>query len=146
MKTDISSVQLPADRADTVGEVRICNQISGAYGLRLSEGQMQILAENRIHSLKDAGRVEFGPGVLKDIVAAFCDSPYIYQENYEETLAGLQDIFYYFKSESMEGISDSDLIDSMARIFNGEAGGSLGYLADTGLPELCGGIRSGACR
>ena len=35
------------------------------------------------------------------------------QENYEETLEELQDIFYFFKGEAMEQISDGELIDAL---------------------------------
>ena len=50
---------------------------------------------------------------IKKLIEAFCDSPYIMQSNYEETLEELQDIFYFFKGEAMEQISDDELIEFM---------------------------------
>lgn len=42
------------------------------------------------------------------------------QSNYEETLEELQDIFYFFKGEAMEQISDDELIEFMKRDFDFE--------------------------
>ena len=57
---------------------------------------------------------------MKILLEAFCDSPYIMQSNYEETLEELQDIFYFFKGEAMEQISDDELIEFMKRDFDFE--------------------------
>ena len=53
---------------------------------------------------------------IKKLIEAFCDSPYIMQSNYEETLEELQDIFYFFKEEAMEQISDDELIEFLLKI------------------------------
>jgi hypothetical protein len=42
--------------------------------------------------------VEFGRGITKMLIEAFCDSPYIYQDNYEMTILELLESFYYFKN------------------------------------------------
>ncbi len=107
------------------------------FGLSLSEDQARSLVEQRFGALRDTGRIEFGEGVLKKLIYAFCDSPYLTQENYEETLTELQDSFYYFKNESNDLIPDDELIEFMKNIFNGKAQGSLEYLAGTSLEELC---------
>ena len=93
---------------------------------------------------------------IKKLIEAFCDSPYIMQNNYEETLEELQDIFYFFKEEAMEQISDDELIEFMKRDFDGKCQGSivvllengdlekiLEYLSGTSLEELCRGTRYG---
>lgn len=118
-------------------ELRACNEISEAYGLTLSEPEIRELISCRAQALKDSGRVEFGGGILPKLIAAFCDSPFLEQETYGETLAELQEAFYYFKSESMERFSDDELIDFMVRVFNGRAQGSAEYLTGTSLEELC---------
>lgn len=117
-------------------ELRDCNSVSGRFGLSLSERQIENLIEKRFEALRDTGRVEFGEGIMKKLVYAFCDSPYIFQEDYEETLLELQDIFYYFKNESEDRISDDELIEFMKKTFNGTAEGSLDYLAGTSLEQL----------
>ena len=68
---------------------------------------------------------------IKKLIEAFCDSPYIMQSNYEETLEELQDIFYFFKGEAMEQIADDELIEFMKKSFDGVAQGDLEYLSGT---------------
>lgn len=121
----------------TMQELSTCNERTARFGLELSQKQMQALAEHRVNTLKNTGRIEFGEGVLKKLIYAFCDSPYITQETYEETLMDLQDSFYYFKNESMDRISDDELIEFMKTVFDGRAQGSLEYLSDISLEELC---------
>lgn len=128
---------------EALQELRGCNDFTLKFGLFLSEDQARSLVEQRFGALRDTGRIEFGEGVLKKLIYAFCDSPYLTQENYEETLTELQDSFYYFKNESNDLIPDDELIEFMKNIFNGKAQGSLEYLAGTSLEELCRNTRYG---
>ena len=126
-----------------VSELRECNELTVRFGLTLSEAQIQRLVEHRFDTLSDTGRIEFGEGILKKLIYTFCDSPYLSQENFEETIIELQESFYYFKNESMDRISDDELIDFMSIVFNGRAQGSLDYLSGTSLMELCRYARQG---
>lgn len=120
-----------------VQELQKCNRVSAKFGLMLSDTQIQSLVEQRFAALKDTGRVEFGGGIMAKLIYAFCDSPYITQENYTETLTELQDDFYYYKNESDDELTDDELIAFMVKMFNGKAQGSLEYLAETSLNDLC---------
>lgn len=80
---------------------------------------------------------------MPKLIFAFCDSPFIYQDNYEEMLFGLQEVFYYFKGEMMEEISDDELITVMKEKFDTECQGSLEYLQETVLEEIARSIREG---
>jgi hypothetical protein len=124
-------------------ELRDCNEFTVRYGLCLNEEQIRSLVERRFGALRDTGRIEFGEGILKKLILAFCDSPFLTQENYEDTILELQDWFYYFKNESEERISDDELIEFMKNIFNGKAQGSLEYLSGTSLEDLCRNTRYG---
>ena len=124
-------------------ELQDCNKVSSKFGLCLSETQIQNLIEKRFKALKDMGRIEFSEGILKKLIYAFCDSPYVYRDDYEETLLELQEIFYYFKNESEDRISDDELIEFMKNTFNGIAQGSIEYLSGTSLEDLCRNERSG---
>lgn len=124
-------------------ELRECNALTARFGLSLSEKQIQGIVESRFGALRDTGRIEFGEGILKKLVYAFCDSPYLTQENYEETILELQDSFYYFKNESIDRLSDDELIEFMKTVFDGRAQGSLAYLSGTSLEELCRYAREG---
>ncbi|MGL5354313.1 MAG: DUF6323 family protein [Clostridium sp.] len=126
-----------------VMDLKKCNEVTIKYGVTLSDIQIGSLINKRFESLKNTGRVEFGNGVLKDLIEAFCDSPYIIQQNYEETLEELQDIFYFFKGEAMEQIPDDELIEFMKDCFNGQCQGAIEYLSGTNLEELCRNTRYG---
>lgn len=127
-------------------EIKKCNEITMKYGVTLSDTQIENLINKRFESLKNTGRIEFGDGILKELIEAFCDSPYIIQESYEETLEELQDIFYFFKGEAMDQIADDELIEFMKEYFNGECQGSIEYLSGTNLEELCRNTRYGLNR
>lgn len=111
-----------------------CNERTAAYGLVLTEKAAAALAATRADSLKKTGRVEFGRGVMDKLILAFCDSPYISQETYEETLHELTGLFYSFKNETQDRVSDDTLIKIMKQAFNGECCGSLELLSGTALP------------
>jgi hypothetical protein len=118
--------QLLAEQAAC--EIRACNSVSEKYGLSLTEDQITELVECRKDALKKTGRVEFGGGILPKLIYAFCDSEYIDEENYESTLAELQEAFYYLKNEFRDTYSDDELIEYMVEKFNGTAHGQVGDL------------------
>lgn len=117
-------------------ELRKCNDLSERYGLALSETQIQSLVQSRFDSLRYTGRMELGGGVLPKLVYAFCDSPYIVRDEYCETLAALQELFYTFKNESEDAMSDDELIEAMKRYFDGKAQGSLDFLENLSMSDL----------
>lgn len=126
-----------------IREVKRCNEFSSKYGMVLTQGQIQTLVEERFETLRKYGRIELGKGILDKIIFEFCDSPFIWQENYMETLSELQDIFYYFKNESLDEFTDEELIRYMKKSFDDECQGSLEYLRETALEDVCRGIRYG---
>jgi hypothetical protein len=99
--------------------------------------------DKRFQALKDSGRVEFGRGIVRALVEAFCDSPYLRREDYAETVEELIDSFYYFRNESDGLIPDEDLIDCMRRHFDEVCQGSVEMLNGTTLSELIRGTRYG---
>lgn len=112
------------------------NQIGERYGLSLTESQLSRLVERRFAALSETNRVEFGGGILKALIYAFCDSPYIDQSNYEETLATLQDLFYAFKNECRDRMTDDELIHAMKDTFDRKVQGSLEALGQTPVEDL----------
>lgn len=118
------------------------NQYTNQFGLTLSEEDTKLLVKERNNTLKEQQRVEFGEGILNRLIFAFCDSDFIYQENYVETIISLQEIFYLYKNESMDELTDDELIDYMKNAFNGECQGSLEYLSGTFLERFAREIRT----
>lgn len=119
-----------------------CNEVSKKYGLSLSPAQAAIFAKNINEILNKAGRIEFGEGIADRIILAFCDSPYILSENYEDFLRELADLFYHFKNETHELVSDAELISFMKSEFDGECAGSMDLLSQS-LTELARHINAG---
>ena len=143
MNENISLVFQNIQKKQAIIELKSCNELTIKYGLVLSDLDINELVEHRFKSLENTGRIEFEEGILKKIIEAFCDSPYIMQQNYKDTLMELQDCFYFFKGEAMEQIADDELIEFMKIHFNGECQGSLEYLSGTNLEELCRNTRYG---
>lgn len=120
-----------------------CNQYTKKFGVSLTEQDAIMLMEARKNSLKEQERIEFGEGILTKLIYSFCDSPYIYQDNYVDTMESLQDIFYLYKNESLDELTDDELIDYMKDKFEGECQGSLEHLEDTCLEKFARSIRKG---
>ncbi len=131
-----------------IARVKAANDYTNRFGLALTEEDAGLLIRESKDSLMEKERVEFGGGILPKLIFAFCDSPYIYQDNYVDTLGRLQDIFYFYKNESLDEFTDDELIRCMKEQFDGPCQGSLDHLEDTGLetfarsarfgPDLCG--------
>ncbi|MDO4556421.1 MAG: DUF6323 family protein, partial [Lachnospiraceae bacterium] len=109
------------------------NEKSKRFGLTLTKEDARLLAKERIDELQEQQRVEFGGGILPKIIDFFCDSPYIFQSNYVDTLVRLQEIFYLYKNESMDLCTDDELLECMKEAFDGVCQGSLEYLEETAL-------------
>lgn len=114
-----------------IANIKKCNEYTNQYGLLLSENQISNLLERRKETLKETGRIEFRVGIIDKIIKEFCDSPFINQDNYAETLYELIDIFYEYKNETMDLIADDELIEFMKKSFDGVAQGDLEYLSGT---------------
>ncbi len=117
------------------------NDYTSQFGLSLSEEEIEELMMVRRECLQKHQRVEFGKGVLEKLIYAFCDSSYVYQENYADTLARLQDIFYLYKNEAMDELTDDELIEFMRKSFDEKCQGSLEYLEETCLEKFARSIR-----
>ncbi|MDR2043192.1 MAG: DUF6323 family protein [Clostridium sp.] len=120
-----------------------CNERTGRFGLSLTEEAAQELMVCRNESLKKYRRVEFGEGILDKLIDAFCDSQYIHQEDYVETLEKLQDIFYEYKNESRDRLTDDELLTFMREQFEKICFGDLDYLEGTCLRNFAQALRHG---
>lgn len=111
--------------------IKRCNEYTSKYGVVLSDNQINNLLERKLEVLKKTGRIELRSGIIDKLIKEFCDSPYINQENYATTLYELVDIFYEYKNETMDLISDDELIKFMKKAFDETAKGDLEYLSGT---------------
>lgn len=118
-----------------------CNEKTQQFGLALTEEEVRGLLEKRRENLREQRRVEFGEGILPKLIFTFCDSPYVYQSNYVEVLMQLQEVFYQYKSETLDELTDDELLEEMKIAFDGECAGSVEYLQETILDKVARDVR-----
>lgn len=123
-------------------EILACNADSARYGLTLSFQQAAQLAVAQSAALRSTMRIEWGGGVLPPLIRRFRISPYLHPGNYTAVLEELMQLFYHYKSESLECLSDDALLDFMQRQFDGPCRGSLELLAAQ-LDRVAASIRAG---
>ncbi len=126
-----------------VKEVLARNRDTEKFGLALSEKEAQLLVAERGEVLRKERRVEFGQGILPKIIDTFCDSAYITQDSYCDTLIRLQEIFFLYKNEMLDEITDDELLEFMREQFDGVCCGDLDYLEGTCLALFAQAIRAG---
>ncbi len=126
-----------------VKEVLARNRDTEKFGLALSEKEAQLLVAERGEVLRKERRVEFGQGILPKIIDSFCDSAYITQDSYCDTLIRLQEIFFLYKNEMLDEITDDELLEFMREQFDGVCCGDLDYLEGTCLDLFAQAIRAG---
>lgn len=120
-----------------------CNERTKCFGLCLSEDSVKELIKCKNNTLRLQKRIEFGESILPKLIYAFCDSQYIQQDTYLEILSELQDLFYTFKNEVQDKLTDDELISFMKEEFENICYGSVEYLAETVLERFAKEIRKG---
>lgn len=126
-----------------IAEIIKCNEITSRFGLTLSQKEAHELVETRSEALNSNGRIEFGGGIIDKLIIGFCDSPFLSEYNYADTLNELIETFYYFKNESLDSISDDELILLMKKYFDQKCQGSISLLQNRELEILTHNIRYG---
>lgn len=119
------------------------NKKTEQFGLSLTEEEAAELVQCKNDSLKKYQRVEFGKSILEKIMYVFCDSSYIHSDRYLETLERLQDIFFLYKNESADELTDDELLNFMKEQFEGVCYGDIEYLEGTCLQIFCEAVRAG---
>jgi len=143
MNEKFSLIPHEAARQLAVREIIRCNETTSRYGLILNESDATELADTRSEALEKLGRIEFAGGAINKLIIEFCDSPYLSQSNYAETLHELVEAFYYFKNETLDEVDDDDLIEAMKKYFDETCRGSLDLLETRDLESLARKIRYG---
>ena len=119
------------------------NESTEQFGLCLTEQDAKLILEERKNSLAEQKRIEFGEGIATKIIYEFCDSDYIHQNNYVDTIIRLQEIFYLYKNEMQDEITDDELLHLMKEQFENLCFGDLDYLESTCLANFAEAIRAG---
>ncbi|MDD6615768.1 MAG: DUF6323 family protein [Lachnospiraceae bacterium] len=119
------------------------NQASAQYGLVLTEQDARLILEERKHTLQEQKRVEFGESIVPKIICEFCDSDYIDQSHYVDTIIRLQEIFFLYKNEMLDEITDEELLHLMKEQYEQICFGDLDYLESTCLANFAQAVRAG---
>lgn len=144
MEENLYELLIREKEAEELRVIEACNEkTDGRFGLSLSKEQARELIAGRNESLRKYQRVEFGKGILDKLIYTFCDSQFIDQAHYTEILKELQDIFYQFKNESMDRLTDDELLEFMREQFETVCFGDLEYLRGTCLERYSRAVRGG---
>ena len=106
-----------------------CNTFLNEYGLSLSSEDISSIIERRSLALKNNKRIELDGGIIDKVIREFFDSPYISNDNFVETINEIIELFYYYKNETNDLISDDDLLKLMRKHYDDFAKGDLDYLS-----------------
>lgn len=136
----MDEMMLKMSEQNQIAQVMQENEYTGKFGMVLSQEEAAELVSRKRETLREEQRIEFGESILAKLTRAFCDSVYIEPEDYAQTLGRLQEIFYLYKNESMDELTDDELLEFMREKFD-EVEGSLDYLEDTVLDEFARKIR-----
>ena len=126
-----------------VNQIMKTNEESKENGLTLTKEDATALVAARGDTLREERRVEFGDSISPKLIRAFADSSFINQEDYAEIIARLQEIFFLYKNESMDMVSDDELLGIMKNAYENESGGDLEYLEGTALEAFARTVRTG---
>ena len=141
MKSDLTTNQLLQEQSIT--QILECNKDTAEYQLTLSREEAILLIDTRREALKATQRIEIGGGTIYKLIECFKDSPYLIQDNYAAVMSELIDTFYYFKNETLDEISDDELIACMKELFDEKCGGSIELLQGRELESIAHHIRFG---
>lgn len=119
-----------------ISKIKEYNTFLVKYGLNLSELEIKQIIEKKNESLKRSGRIEFEGCIADKMIKAFCDSSYVNQENFADTICELIEIFYYYKTETKNLIADDELINFMRKYYDEIACGDVEYLANKVLEKI----------
>ncbi|PWJ23069.1 hypothetical protein A8806_1153 [Faecalicatena orotica] len=143
MDSHVFELMQSARRKEELAVISGMNQKTERFGLLLKEEEINELVTYRNDSLKQFRRFEWGTGMLEKLIYTFCDSQYINQQNYLESLERLQDIFYKFKNATLDRMTDDEVLTFMKEQYETVCFGSLDYLEDTCLEVYAEAVRKG---
>ena len=122
-------------------EILSTNEKSYEYGLVLSEKDALMLVQAGKDAIALQERIEFGKSATVRLIEKFMHSTYLSQSDYASTLAALIEVFYEVKEESLDILTDGEVIDIMFDFFERESGGDIDALQTRDLEYLCRNVR-----
>lgn len=143
MEKDLVELMVIANQKKELATIMESNSYTQEFGITLTEDDARLMVIGKNESLKQYQRVELGESMLKKIIFTFCDSQYVDNNNFKDIMIELQDVFYLFKNESDDQLTDDELLIFMKEQFETICMGDVDYLSGTCLERFSRAIRSG---
>ena len=93
-----------------------------SYGLTLTEEDVRQITRNTKETLKKTGRIETCTDSLEKIIAFLYSSPYTQKDYYVEVISDMEEIFYFFKNQVLDLLSDDEIIEILEKAYNEKSG------------------------
>ena len=103
-------------------EILDLNEKSQVYGLTLNKEDVKEIINSRDNTLKSYGRIELDIGITKMIIENLYKSQYTDKDDYVYAINDLHEVFYYLKNETLDQISDIEIIDIIDEAYNNCSG------------------------
>ena len=106
-------------------ELLSLNEYTKESGIVLSQKDCTEIAECRSELLYENERIEVGAGAVKRIIEEFCDSGYVDQRTFKDTVEALLECFYSIKTETEDKVDDETVLGFLKYMFENEVGGDV---------------------
>ena len=103
-------------------EILDLNEKSQIYGLTLNKEDVKEIINSRDNTLKSDGRIELDIGITKMIIENLYKSQYTDKDDYVYAINDLHEVFYYLKNETLDQISDIEIIYIIDEVYNNCSG------------------------
>lgn len=107
------------------GELVALNKVTEQHGIVLTQKDCADIALCRGQLLRDTERIEVGVGIVKRIIEEFCESGYVDQNTFRDTVEELLECFYTIKTETEDRLDDDTVLEFLKQTFETDAGGDV---------------------
>lgn len=119
-----------------VNDILKLNLVTEKYGLILTKDDVQKIIKNKKEILNDMKRIEIRDVIIQKIILNFYDSSYIDKYNYADTVSEIIRVFYIYREEFENILTDDEIIKHMKDGFEGICAGSVLLLETNYLSKL----------
>ena len=98
-------------------EILNLNERSQEYGLILTPDDVENIVKSRNHTLNSYGRIDLNMDVTKEIMEILYKSQFTDKDDYVEMINDLVEIFYFLKNETLDEISDKEIIEIIGEFY-----------------------------
>ncbi len=141
--SQMTSPEIQAKRLES--QILALRERAISYGLVISPKDASAIAAVGVEQLHEQERVEFAQSAVVKIISKFMESGYISQQDFVETISELIGIFYEVKEESLDVLTDDEVISAMFDCFENVSNGDTELLRTRDLENLIRRVRGLPC-